>query len=229
MPCQKDYQNKKKFTDPTSLNVPTRRWGSFATDFIVKLPVTKRRFDSITTWVDRLSRRVHFIPSHTSDTATDVANSFFTNIFKLHGLPDSIVSDRDPKCTSNFLKELMKLCGIRCQMSSSHHPQTDSVSEIMNRMVENYLRCYCSLRQDDWDLLLPAAEFAYNSSESRDLSASPFEIDLGWKPKSPIDALCKNDVPIESVNEFKTQLRAALEDAQFAHELAKARNIAQTS
>ena len=176
---QKDYQNKKKFTDPTSLNVRTRRWGSLATDFIVKLPVTKRGFDSITTWVDRLSRRVHFIPSHTSDTATDVANSIFTNIFKLHGLPDSIVSDKDPNFTSNFWKELMKLCGTRCQISSNHHRQTDGVSEIMNRMVENYLRCYCFLRQDDWNLLLPAAEFAYNSSESKDLSAFPLEIDLG--------------------------------------------------
>lgn len=226
---QKDYQNKKRFTDPNSLNVPTRRWGSLATDFIVKLPLTERGFDSITTWVDRLSRRVHFIPSHTTDTATDVASSFFGNIFKLHGLPDSIVSDRDPKFTSNFWKELMKPCGIRCQMSSSHHPQTDGASEFMNRMVENYLRCFCSIRQENWDVLLPAAEFAYNSAESRDLSASPFGIDLGWKPKSPIDDLHKQAVPFESVNEFKTQLRAALEGAQFVLELAKARNRAQSA
>ena len=128
-------------------------------DFIVKLRLTKRGFDSITTWLDRLSRRVHIITSHTTDSETDVATSFFSNIFKLHGLPDSIVSDRDLKFTSNFWKELMKLCGIRCQMASNHHPQTDGASEVMNRMVEN-MRCYCSLRQDDWDLFLPAAEFA---------------------------------------------------------------------
>ena len=226
---QKDYRNKKKYTDPTPLDIPSRRWGSLATDFIVKLPKTKRGFDCITTWVDRLSRRVHFIPSHTTDTATDVADSFFNNIFKLHGLPDNIVSDRDPKFTSKFWKHLMSLCGIRCQMSSSHHPQTDGASEVMNRMVENYLRCYCSIHQDDWDILLPAAEFTYNSAESKDLSASPFEVDLGWKPRSPIDVLYGQSVPVESVNQFKRQLRSALEDAQFAHELAKARNSAQSA
>ena len=207
---QKDYQNKKKVTDPTALNVPSRRWGSLATDFILKLPLTKRGFDSITTWVDRLWRRVHFIPSHTTDSATDVATSFFSNLFKLHGLPDSIVSDRDPNFTSNFWKELMKLCGIRCQMASSHRPQTDGASEVMNRMVENYLHLYCSLRQDDCNLLLPAAELAYNSAESKDLSASPFEIDLGWKPMSAIDVLYKLLVPVESVNKLKARLGTAL-------------------
>ncbi len=76
--CQqkKDYLGKK-LTDPTSLEVPERRWGSLASDFIVKLPKTKNGYDSITTYVDRLSRRVHFIPSKDSDTAIDVANAFF--------------------------------------------------------------------------------------------------------------------------------------------------------
>lgn len=231
MTCQqqKDYHSQKKFTDPTPLDVPTRRWGSLATDLIVKLPQTKQGYDSITTWVDRLSRRVHFIPSRGDDSAVDVATNFFAHIFRHHGLPDSIVSDRDPKFTSKFWGHLMSLCGIRLQMSSSHHPQTDGASEVMNRMVENYLRCYCSLRQDDWDVLLPAAEFAYNSAETLDLGSSPFEIDLGWSPWSPIDILHKESTPIESVNEFKTRLRVALEDARFAHELAKAKNSAYSA
>ena len=99
----------------------------------------------------------------------------------------------------------------------------------MNRMIENYLRCYCSLRQDDWDLLLHAAEFAYNSAETQELGASPFEVDIGWKPRSPMDVLHKNSTPVESVNEFKFRLRVALEDAHFAHQLAKARNSAYTA
>ena len=94
MVCQqKKYYLDKKLTDSTSLEAPERRWGSIAIDFIVKLPKTKNGFDCITTYVDRLSRRVHFVPSVESDSAVDVANTFFSHIFKLHGIPDSIVSD----------------------------------------------------------------------------------------------------------------------------------------
>ena len=230
MKCQqyKD-SNQKKLTDPMSLELPDRRWGSLATDFIVKLPKTKDGFDAITTWVDRLTRRVHFVKSKTTDTAVDTASSFFSNIFKLHGLPDNIVSDRDAKFTSAFWKELMKICGIQLKMSSSRHPQTDGASEIMNRMVENYLRCYCSHHQDNWDELLPAAEFAYNSAVSEDLGMSPFELDLGWNPKSPLDYISGTDVPVQSVHEFKELLKCSLDDAKYSYKVSKARQAAEAS
>ena len=99
---QRKDSNKKKFTNPSSVEVPFRRWGSIATDFIVSLPKTKDGFDSITTRVDRLSRCVHFIPSCTTDSEVETAESFFVNIFRHYGLPDDIVSDRDPKVTSKF-------------------------------------------------------------------------------------------------------------------------------
>ena len=221
--------NQQKLNDPMSLEMPERRWGSLATDFIVQLPRTKDGYDAITTWVDRLTRRVHFVKSKTTDTATDVADSFFANIFKLHGLPDNIVSDRDPKFTSAFWKRLMELSGIQLKMSSSRHPQTDGASEIMNRMVENYLRCYCSYHQDDWDELLPAAEFAYNSAVTEDLGMSPFELDLGWIPKSPLDFISGTEVPVQSVQDFKQKLKGSLEDAQYSYKVSKARQAAESS
>lgn len=92
--------NQKKLTDSMSLEIPKRRWGSLATDFIVKLPKNKDCYDCITTWVDRLARRVHFLKRKRTATAVDTAESFFANIFKLHGFPDNIVSDRDPKFSS---------------------------------------------------------------------------------------------------------------------------------
>ena len=101
--------------------------------------------------MDRLSKRVHFIPSKDSDTAVDVANSFFKNMFPYHGMPDSIVSDRDPKFKSKFWKRLMQLLGVQLKMSTSRHPQNDGSSEIMNRMVENYLRFYCNYHLNNWD------------------------------------------------------------------------------
>jgi len=221
--------NQRKLNDPVSLEMPERRWGSLATDFIVKLPKTKDGYDAITTWVDRLTRRVHFLKCNTSDTAVDVADAFFSNIFKLHGLPDNIVSDRDSKFTSEFWRRLMKLCGIRLKMSSSRHPQTDGASEIMNRMVENYLRCFCSYHQNDWDDLLPAAEFAYNSAVTEDLGMSPFELDLGWIPKSPLDFISGSEIPVQSVHEFKQRLKDSLEDAQYSYKVSKARQAAEAS
>ncbi len=145
---KKDYLGKK-LTDPRTLEIPERRWGSLATDFIVKLPKTKNGFGCITTYVDRLSRRVHFIPSTESGTAVDVANTFFSNTSKHHGMSGSIVSDRDLEFTSKFLKCLMQLCGVKLKMYSSRHPQTDGTSEIMNRTVENCLRFYCNYHQNN--------------------------------------------------------------------------------
>ena len=93
-------------------------------------------------------------------------------------MPDSITSALDPKFTSKFWDHLMELCGVKLKISTSKHPQTDGATEIMNRMFEHYLRCYCSCHQNNWDELLPAAEFAYNSAKSEDLWISPFEMDL---------------------------------------------------
>lgn len=121
------------------------------------------------------------------------------------------------------------MCGIQTKMPSSHHPQTDGLSEIMNRMVENYIRCYCALNQRNWDELLPSAEFAYNSAVSADLGLSPFEVDMGWKPKSLLDIIRKEASHNETVNEFKGRLEEVLQDAQFSHELAKARQSAYSA
>eukprot|EP00171_Calliarthron_tuberculosum_P007413 IDg7413t1 len=193
-PCQQGKDSRvKPLGEPQPLEIPDRRWGSIATDFITQLPLTERGHDAITTFVDRFTKRVHFVPSKGTDDALQAARSFFNTVFRHHGLPDTIVSDRDPKFTARFWKELMHRCGVSLCMSTSHHPQTDGASEIMNRMVENFLRCYCSYLQRDWDELLIAAEFAYNSAHVESLGTTPFELDLGWKPKSPLDCLAGPD------------------------------------
>ena len=178
--CQQQKNRRtKKLGSSQALEIPNRRWGSISTDFITHLPKTKNGHDAITTYVDRLSKRVHFIASKSTDSAKDVAQAFHFHVFKHHGLPDSIVSDRDPKFTSNFWRELTALLGIRLQMSTSHHPQTDGLAEVMNRLIGNYLRCFVNRRRDDWDVLLPGAEFAYNSSKLSNAQFTPFELDLG--------------------------------------------------
>lgn len=156
------------------------------TDFIVSFPKTNKGLDIIINWTDRLSRRVNLIPCKSSDTSVDVAQEFFTHMFKPHGMPDNIVSDRYPKFTTKFWDLSMNLCGVKLKVSSSRHPQTDAAYEVMNRMLDNYLRCYRSHHQDELDDLLLSAKFAYNSSISDNFGMYPFEVDLGYVPRTPL-------------------------------------------
>lgn len=124
--CQQQNDNRTKpFGDPQPIPFPDRRWGSIAMDFITHLPQTFNNFNSITTVVDRFSRRIHLMASKDSDSAIDTANTFVREIFILHGIPNSITSDRDPKCTSAFWTRLMELCDVKLRLSSSHYPQSD--------------------------------------------------------------------------------------------------------
>lgn len=165
--------------------------------------------------MDRFTRRVHFSKSKTPYTAVNVADALFSNIFKHHGLLDSIVSDIDSKCTSKVWKRLMELSLIQLKMSSRRHPVTNGASEVMNCIVETYVRCYCLYNEDDWDLLLPAAEFAYNSSVSEDLGISSFYLDLGWNPKSVLYFIYCSETSFESVYSLKKTLKDSLEDTAF--------------
>lgn len=228
--CQQAKDSRSKpFGIPQPLELPTRRWGSIGTDFITGLPKTASGHDAITTYIDRFSKRVHFLATSSTASAETVAKDFYCNIFKLHGLPDSIVADRDPRFTSRFWTALMRICDVQLKMSTSHHPQTDGCSEITNPMIENFVRCFCSLNQTAWDELLPAAEFSYNSAVVENLNMSPFELDLGWNPKSPVDLFARPDSSVAAVTDLKKRLNSAAADASFSHLLAQARQQAYDS
>jgi transposase InsO family protein len=167
------------------LAVPEQRWDTVSMDFVVKLPMTARKFDAITVFVDKLSKQVHFAPSRTTDTAVDVANCFFSNIFRLHGMPSTIVSDRDTKFTSTFWRRLQERLGTKLAMSSSFHPQTDGQSERAIQTLKTMLRGLVNHKQDDWDLYLPAAEFAYNNAVHSSTGVSPFFLNQGFHPRVP--------------------------------------------
>ncbi len=131
--CQRHKSsNQKPLTIPQILENLSRRWGSISTDFITQPPRTKMGHDAITTYVDRFSKRPHLVACKTNDNAEKAAKNFHDTVFKLHGLPDSIVSDRDPKFTSRFWKEFTKLLDIDFKMSTADRPQTDGQSEILN-------------------------------------------------------------------------------------------------
>ena len=201
------------------LEIPSDRWESISMDFITQLPPTKSHFDAITVFVDRLTKRAHFAPCKTTDKAPDVANIFLREIFRQHGLPQSIVSDRDSKFTSKFWQALSKVLRMDLKMSSSYHPETDGQTERMNRTLEDMLRHYTSYRQDNWDELLPVVEFAYNDAINSSTRKSPFFADVGRNPTSfnfpnPQTNVAAVEELTNRLNELRTDIREALEKAQ---------------
>src|SRR6185436_16768979 len=165
--CDECQRNKGRTHQPFGLlqplTTPTRRWEQVTMDFIVQLPLTKKKHDAIIVFVDRLTKRAYFQPLTTTATAPEVAFIFFNTIFRYHGLPKTIISDRDAKFTSKFWKALFKHLDTRLAMSTAFHPQTDGQTERMNQTLEQMLRIYTNYKQDNWNDLLPAAEFAYNN------------------------------------------------------------------
>ena len=112
----------------------------------------------------------------TTVTAPGTAQLFLDNIFRLHGLPKTIICDRDSRFTSHFWKALFDLLGTKIATSTAFHPQTDGQTERTNRTLEQILRIYVSYKQNDWDKYLSTAEFAYNSAEQSTTKFSPFEL-----------------------------------------------------
>jgi transposase InsO family protein len=131
------------------LPTPKRPWKDIAMDFVTGLP-TSRGNDTIWVVVDRLTKMRHFIPCSTIIDAEGLANLFMTHIFRLHGLPDTIVSDRGPQFTSRFWKHLCYSLKIEPQLSTAFHPETDGQTERMNSIMEQYLPAYVNYQQDNW-------------------------------------------------------------------------------
>nr|AAG24792.1 pol protein [Colletotrichum gloeosporioides] len=169
------------------LPVPQTAWHSISLDFIVKLPKSREpltgvHFDSVLVIVDRLTKYAYFIPYKESSNAEEFAYTFLKYIIANHGTPKEIVSDRDKIFTSNFWKSITAQLGIKQAMSTAFHPQTDGQTERTNQILETYLRAYVNYDQDNWVVLLPIAQFAYNSAVGESTKESPFYLNYGFEP-----------------------------------------------
>jgi hypothetical protein len=208
--CLSCQRNKASTVKPLGqmqpLTTPTNRWESISMDFVTALPPSgKEEYDAILTVVDRLTKRVHLIPTHKTATAKDTATLILAHVVKLHGIPRSIVSDRDPRFTSHFWKALCDMLDTKLLMSTANHPETDGQTERANRTMAECLRSYVDSSEDEWHTRLPMVEFAINSAQNASIKTSPFEADLGYIPTTPLSLINGNtNSGVPSADQFIT-------------------------
>jgi hypothetical protein len=163
------------------LPVPSHAWQVVSLDFIEGLP-RSGKFNCILLVVDKFSKFSHFLALSHPFTASKVAQVFLDSVYRLHGLPEAIISDRDRIFTSTIWQGLFKLTGTSLRMSTSYHPQTDGQTERVNQCLETFLRCFVSSHPCHWTHWLPLAEFWFNTSFHSSLGKSPFEVLYGRLP-----------------------------------------------
>jgi hypothetical protein len=165
------------------LPIPEGSWDVVSMDFILGLPRTQIGFDSIFLVVEIFSKMAHSIPCQKTSDTNHIANLFFKEVVRLHGLPRSIVSDRDTKFVGHFWRNLWKKQGKNLSFISSYHPQTDGKTKVVNKILGDLLRSLVTEHHSQWDHILPQVEFSYNDSINRRTTLSPFQIVYGTQPR----------------------------------------------
>ena len=191
--CQQCQQNKSRHGriqgEYTPVIPPIRRWSEVSLDFITDLPKSYLTddicYDSIFVVMDQTSKRIHLFPFNMKFGTVKAAEIYFKEVVKLHGLPDTILSDRDVRFTASFWKTLWKFCGTQLSMAAAHHPQSNAANERVHLVIEEMLRALVQYPPFNWPEQLPVIEFAINNAVHSETGYTPFELDTGQIPLDP--------------------------------------------
>ncbi|KAD5317323.1 hypothetical protein E3N88_17269 [Mikania micrantha] len=184
--AQVKAEHQKPYGYVQPLEVPEWKWEHITMDFITKLPLTAKRHDTIWVIVDRLTKSAHFLPIRETYTSEKLSELFVKEIITRHGVPVSIVSDRDTRFVSRFWKQFHESMGTRLNISTAYHPQTDGQSERTIQTLEDMLRACIIDFGGSWDDHLPLVEFSYNNSYHASIGMPPYEALYGRRCRTPV-------------------------------------------
>jgi hypothetical protein len=196
------------------LPVPDRKWQHITMDFLVALPVSKEGHDACLVVVDRLTKYVRLIPTTSTATAVDIAQLVCENIFKHYGMPEVILTDRDPKFASAFWSQFYKSLGCKVALSSAYHPQSDGQTERANRTIEQVLRCWLPASGEGWLHKLWCVEHSLNQAVNASTGFSPFYLMYGYDPVTPPILGKRECSKVQSVDEMVHNMSADLQSAR---------------
>ena len=222
--CEVCQRNKYETLSPAGLlqplPIPASTWTDLSMDFLGGLPKAKG-LDTILVVVDRLTKYAHFFALSHPYSAKEVAGLFIKEVVKLHGFPQTIVSDRDQLFMSNFWTEMFKMAGTKLRYSTAYHPQTDGQSEVVNRCLGTYLRCFTNMKPKSWPQWLSWTEYWYNTNYHASTKTTPFKALYGKDPPILLrgDATPSN---VEDVNQMVQDRNLMLDELK--EQLAKAQN-----
>ena len=189
--------------------VPEKPWLHLTVDFIMKLPVVAGK-NAILVVCDQLSKITHFVTTTKGTSVEGLARLFWNNMWKLHRLPESVVSDRRPQFAAELTKELNRMLGIETRLSMAFHPQTDGQMERMNQELEQYLRLFVEHKQKNWLEWLASAGFTINNKAYTATKMLPFMAKYGRELKMGGDIRMKEG--IESATEFVERMKKVHEE-----------------
>jgi len=198
--------------------IPEKLWSHILTDFITKLPLAQG-YDTILVVCNHFSKMVHFIATTEKTSAEGLTKLFRDYVWKLHGLPESIISDRGVQFVVEIIRELNNLLGIQTKLLTAYYPQTDGQTERINQELEQYLRVFINHRQEQWLDWLGMAEFAYNNKIHTATKTLPFKVNYGQNPSLGFEGRRKGKYKavgkfVEKMKKIQEEAKAALGKAQ---------------
>ena len=193
--------------------VSERLWQHISVDFITKLPMSKGH-DLILVICDRFLKMSHFVVTTEKTTVEGLARLFRDNVWKLHGLPESVILDREPQFAAGLTKELNKMLEIETKLSTAYHPETDGQTERTNQELEQYLRIYINHRQNNWSEWLVTAEFTFNNKVHTAMKMSLFQVNYGRELRMSFDIRKKEKN--EKAEKFARKMKERHKEARAA-------------